>query len=529
MGAILTACSIPCASAASDITGHWAEPYITYMDEVGVINPSGSTGAYGPNRQVTRAEFMRYINRAFHFTEKASISYDDVPENSWFYETIQIATRYGYINGVNDHEMNPLGLINREEAFTILGRLMKANPAVATPDSLPFKDNDKISEWSAGYIKIACDKGIANGYENGDFQPQRVITRGEVAKILYGFMGTSLSQSGKSYTGSDLKNDTNNATIAESCMVSDAVIKGDLYITEGLDAKVVNLSNVTVEGTIVVSGGTVSMVNTKSEKLIISSPMGRQLSVTAMDGCNFSETQVGSAAVLYEKGTQIPGGEGFTNLSTTGNGRVSITLDAAVNSLQLVNESTLSLAANSSVYVLTVQKAASITGYGSVYQADIQVNGVTFANSVSVAGYTLSEGVSVTAGGQSILESNVPGAYPGHITLNLSDKSSFEKGFDIFLPADKTITTLSCNSKPLVENTDFTKTSTGLKLSSAFLETLSAGEQVVIIAFTDDTQETVTVNVSAAAGETDKEAAEETAKETTPDESAKEPANETQP
>ena len=59
------------AAFASDLDGHWSKNFIEYLDDEGIINPSATTGKYEPERKVTRAEFMRYVNRAFHFTEKA--------------------------------------------------------------------------------------------------------------------------------------------------------------------------------------------------------------------------------------------------------------------------------------------------------------------------------------------------------------------------------------------------------------------------------------------------------------------------
>ena len=58
---------------------------------------------------------MRYVNRAFHFTEKASISYSDVQSNSWYYDTVRIAEKYGYINGTGNGRMNPEGYVTREQ------------------------------------------------------------------------------------------------------------------------------------------------------------------------------------------------------------------------------------------------------------------------------------------------------------------------------------------------------------------------------------------------------------------------------
>ena len=88
--AAMLATMIP-AAFASDLDGHWSKNFIEYLDDEGIINPSATTGKYEPERKVTRAEFMRYVNRAFHFTEKASISYSDVQSNSWYYDTVRIA------------------------------------------------------------------------------------------------------------------------------------------------------------------------------------------------------------------------------------------------------------------------------------------------------------------------------------------------------------------------------------------------------------------------------------------------------
>lgn len=289
------------AAFASDLDGHWSKNFIEYLDDEGIINPSATTGKYEPERKVTRAEFMRYVNRAFHFTEKASISYSDVQSNSWYYDTVRIAEKYGYINGTGNGRMNPEGYVTREQAAVILGRLYKANPGNVKPANLSFKDKAQVAAWSAGYVKAAVDKGIITGYKDNSFKPTKVITRAELAKILYYYLGTSLSTAGKAYTGSDLKSDTANVTISESCTLSDATIDGDLYLTEGLASDAVQLNDVYVKGTIIVAGGTVTMTNTMSDHIVVSSPMGRLLQVTAAGAARFPNTEVRSTAVLYEK------------------------------------------------------------------------------------------------------------------------------------------------------------------------------------------------------------------------------------
>ena len=104
LAAALLVGSVPAALAA-DIDSHWSKPYVTSLHELGIINPSASTGNYTPEAAVTRWEFMRYINRAFDFTEKASISYSDVQTSDPYYETIQIAVKHGYINGTGNKKI----------------------------------------------------------------------------------------------------------------------------------------------------------------------------------------------------------------------------------------------------------------------------------------------------------------------------------------------------------------------------------------------------------------------------------------
>lgn len=492
--AMLTA-MLPFASAASDLEGHWAKTYIEYLDREGVINPSATTGKYEPDRDMTRAEFMRYINRAFHFTEMAAISYTDVPKNAWYYDTIRIAQKYGYINGVGDNKMDPEGKVTREQAAVIIGRLFKSDPGNVSPSDLTFTDRDEIAEWSAGYIKAAADKGFLAGYSDGSFQPNRVVTRGEVAKILYYYLGTSLSTAGKAYTGADLKTDTTNVTISESCSLSDATIEGDLYITEGLGSDSVTLNNVTVKGSVIVSGGTVTMMNTSSDHMIVSSPMARLLQVTATGAARIRKTEVQSAAALHETALATAKDSGFSEVVVNAEERVSLTLDANVDQLTLVGESTVSTTANTQIYQMTVEKEASVTGYGSVYQADIQIDGVSFASSVAVSGYAMANGVSATIGGKSVSGVNTAGIVPESITVDLANPSALGSEVTVNVPNGLTVSSVFNNGYTLKESSDYTKTTSGITISTSYLTSLAKGNYTLSLSFSGGRRESIALSV----------------------------------
>ena len=485
LSAVLLLTLVPAAFAASDLDGHWAKKYIDYLADEDIINPSATTGKYQPDTKVTRAEFMRYINRAFHFTETASISYTDVPKSAWYYETVCIAQKYGYINGVGGGRMDPTGTVTREQAATIIGRLYKADPGNVSPSSLDFKDKAKISSWSAGYIRAAVDKGFLAGYSDGTFRPTREVTRGEVAKIIYYYLGTSLSRAGKAYTGADLRGDTTNATISESCTLSDATIEGDLFITEGLGTDAVTLSNVTVEGTIIISGGTVTMTNTTSDHIIVSSAMGRLLQTTATGASRFSEAEVRTAAVLYEK-VLTDGYDGFENVTVCGGNKVSLTVDADLLKLT-VN-------APAKVYHFQANRAATVTGYGSVYQADVRTDGVSFTKDVALGGYTLASGVSVSVAGENRTASSTAAVSPSSVILDLGDEESLADGVEFSLPSGVTAEKLLLDSSELT-GTAFETTSRGLRVKADTLKTLSTGSHTLTFRLSDG--QTATVMVSA--------------------------------
>ncbi len=403
LSAALLLFTMPLALAANDLEGSWARPYIEYLGQIpyngetgGVIRPNSTTGNYDPDKQVTRAEFMRYINRAFNFTEKASISqYTDLSANGWYIETIQIAAKHGYISGTNAVSMSPSAPITREQVISVLGRLFKKNLVEVAPETLKFTDNKMIGKWSAAYVKDAVDAGIVRGYTDGSFKPAATVTRAEVASLLYHYMGSSLNTAGTVYTAASIKPDTQNVTISAPCTLQNAVIEGDLYITEGVSGTV-NLTNVTIKGDLIQSGGTLRCNGVTAGSMVVDSPMGRLTEATASGAVEIPAVYVRSAASISERDLT---GTGFAAIVLEGEAP-SLTLDGTAN-VTAASKSTITTTASAVVEMLTANAPVTVTGYGSIRSALLNAADCSLAM-MPLSGYSVKEGLTASIAGQEV-------------------------------------------------------------------------------------------------------------------------------
>jgi hypothetical protein len=163
----------------NDIQGHWAESSITKAMNSGWVEVSNN---FRPNSFISRAEFIKIVNRAFSFNEVADISFNDVSSNSWYYEEVIKAVKAGYIEGYGDNNFKPSDNITREQVATIITSIMK-NKEESLEKIYSYEDSNLISNWAQSSVEGA----IKNGYMGvGDvkFRPIDNITRAESVVTL---------------------------------------------------------------------------------------------------------------------------------------------------------------------------------------------------------------------------------------------------------------------------------------------------------------------------------------------------------
>lgn len=106
----------------------WAKVAITTLASQGIIN--GRTDEeFDPNGNITRAEFAKLVCLALNIPIDTipEQKFTDVTSSHWAFAYVSSCAKYGIINGVTDTEFDPEGLVTREQMATMLYRAINAS------------------------------------------------------------------------------------------------------------------------------------------------------------------------------------------------------------------------------------------------------------------------------------------------------------------------------------------------------------------------------------------------------------------
>lgn len=173
-----------------DMDGHWAAAYASFLYHAGVtssVDPEALK--FAPDRKITRGEFFamtaRWMGLDLAQYEEVELPFadaDKIPD--WALREIKAMYAMGILKGSDSGgvlTVNAGADISRAEAMTILGRTQAKGYGTA---ALDFSDADEVPEWAGGYVTSLVFQGVVAG-ANQLISPNKPITRGEVAKLLY--------------------------------------------------------------------------------------------------------------------------------------------------------------------------------------------------------------------------------------------------------------------------------------------------------------------------------------------------------
>ncbi|NLB80415.1 MAG: S-layer homology domain-containing protein, partial [Clostridiaceae bacterium] len=122
-------------------------------------------------------------------TTAFAANYSDVAEDSSYFQSISLLSALGLLKGYEDNTFKPDGDITRAEfAAVVVRALGQEDTAQSSIGQTQF--NDVASDfWGSGYINVATNFGVINGYGDGNFGPQDNVTYEQAVKMVVCALG----------------------------------------------------------------------------------------------------------------------------------------------------------------------------------------------------------------------------------------------------------------------------------------------------------------------------------------------------
>ena len=127
-----------------------------------------------------KATFKTTHFSTFVITHEYSSDFSDVSLRKWFYNEVNTALENGWFKGLTATKFGPDNGMTRAMLVQVLYR-MSGSKAASTAQFTDVADG----KWYAEAIAWASENGIVNGFTDGRFQPDTLITRQQLAAILY--------------------------------------------------------------------------------------------------------------------------------------------------------------------------------------------------------------------------------------------------------------------------------------------------------------------------------------------------------
>jgi len=176
-----------------DTKNHWAEKYISYMNNQKIVNGSIENGkaSFRPGANVTRAEFAVMIANllGINVSDYAGVKLKTNDANSipsWAINHIKALSELKIMTGRQDGDkilFEPSAHLTRSEAATVISRILPDD--IRTNKNIEFSDKNEIPAWAMDAFKKLYSLGVITGYEDKSVKPSGKITRAEAVKLLY--------------------------------------------------------------------------------------------------------------------------------------------------------------------------------------------------------------------------------------------------------------------------------------------------------------------------------------------------------
>ncbi|MCR8846359.1 cadherin-like beta sandwich domain-containing protein [Paenibacillus sp. SC116] len=151
-------------------------------------------GTFRPNQGITRAELASILARLFlqageNKQQTANVAFTDVEASHWASKHITAVAQSKLMIGDKNGQFHPEQIVTRAEIAIIVSKLKQLKNSSAY--QLSF--TDVKGHWAEEYIKTASEANLLKGFPDGTYRPQQSLTRAQVVVLINKILGRTAS------------------------------------------------------------------------------------------------------------------------------------------------------------------------------------------------------------------------------------------------------------------------------------------------------------------------------------------------
>lgn len=189
--------NIPVFQVMDDVSQHWSGGAVGVLMVKDVLD-GYPDGAYKPDKEVTRAEFIKMLVEGLRlpYGSGEAVPFKDVT-GQWHEDYIRRALASGLVKASDyGDNLKPDEVIPREEMAGLLmtasSAYLKEHPEVDYAEVSPapvFGDLAAAAEKYRASVQESARLGFLVGFPDGGFHPESGLTRGEAATVITRVLG----------------------------------------------------------------------------------------------------------------------------------------------------------------------------------------------------------------------------------------------------------------------------------------------------------------------------------------------------
>jgi hypothetical protein len=172
-------------------TGYWAFEEIMACVDADIVQ-GYPEGDYKPLLAVTRDQMAVYVGRGLAGGDEnvppgpAEPSFWDVGSDQWAYDYIEYAVAEGVVQGYAEGDYKPALEVDRAQMAVYIARSIATPTGEAgligyEPPETPTFPDVLTGHWAYKHVEYCVEHGVVQGYEDGWYHPEGVVTRDQMA------------------------------------------------------------------------------------------------------------------------------------------------------------------------------------------------------------------------------------------------------------------------------------------------------------------------------------------------------------